>query len=163
MGNLGLEKTLSRMGITYIRTPVGDYNVYREMQRRDALIGGEQSGHTILRWLQRTGDGILTAIYFLKALAYFDLKPTDLFKKLSLYPQTTKNIPIRKKKDINTWNTLKNMMNDFSSKHGNHSRIIIRYSGTEPKIRLTIESEDGSIINENIKRFEKLIISEIGG
>jgi phosphoglucosamine mutase len=163
MGNLGLEKALSRMGITYIRTPVGDYNVYREMQRRDALIGGEQSGHTILRRLQRTGDGILTAIYFLKALAYFDLKPVDLFKQLPLFPQVTKNIDIRKKKDINTWDALKRMMEDFTGKHAGNSRIIIRYSGTEPKIRLMIESGEESIIHENIEKFENLIKSEIGG
>lgn len=163
MGNLGLEKALSRMGITFIRTPVGDYNVYREMQRRDALIGGEQSGHTILRPLQRTGDGILTAICFLKSLAYFNLKPTDLFKQLSLFPQVTKNIGIREKKDLSTWDTLNRMTEDFTDKHGNNSRIIIRYSGTEPKIRLMMESEEDSIIRKHIEKFENLIKSEIGG
>ncbi|MCI0470050.1 MAG: phosphoglucosamine mutase, partial [Candidatus Aminicenantes bacterium] len=73
MSNLGLEKALAELGITFPRTPVGDYHVYQEMKRVNAIIGGEQSGHTILRSLQRTGDGILTALYFLEAIAYFDL------------------------------------------------------------------------------------------
>lgn len=163
MGNLGLEKALSEMRIKYIRTPVGDYNVYQEMKRVNSMIGGEQSGHTILRSLQQTGDGILTAIYFLKALSYFDLKPTEIFNQLSLYPQVTRNIKIRKKKDIDSWDELRDKIEDFNDKHGKNSRIIIRYSGTEPKIRVMIESEHSSVIQENLEIFENLIKSEIGG
>lgn len=163
MGNLGLEKALAEMGMTYIRTPVGDRHVYREMKRRKAAVGGEQSGHTILGNLLRTGDGMLTAVYFLKALSYLGLSPTDVFQDLTLYPQVTKNIPVREKKDIETWDRLKKEIDDFKRKHGKHSRILIRYSGTEPKIRVMIESEYNSVIKENLEKFEDLIKSEIGG
>jgi phosphoglucosamine mutase len=163
MGNLGLEKALLKMGMTYIRTPVGDRQVYGEMKKMKALVGGEQSGHTILRFLQRTGDGILTAIYFIKALSYFNLKPADIFKQLPLYPQITKSIVVREKKEIESWDKLKKEIENFNRRHGKNSRIITRYSGTEPKIRVMIESEDSSVIHENIEKFENLIKSEIGG
>jgi phosphoglucosamine mutase len=85
MGNLGLEKSLEQLGITYLRTQVGDKHVYREMKHRHSILGGEQSGHTILRSFQKTGDGILTALYFLKAVAYLGIKPAELFEQLILY------------------------------------------------------------------------------
>lgn len=163
IGNLGLEKALSEKGIKYIRSQVGDYNVYCEMKRVNAAVGGEQSGHTILRFLQPTGDGILTAVYFLKALSYFNLKPDDLINRLPLFPQITKNIKIREKKELDKWEKLQQMIEGFNNKHGKNSRIIIRYSGTEPKIRIMMESEHNSVIRENLGNFENLIKSEIGG
>jgi phosphoglucosamine mutase len=162
MGNLGLEKSLERLGIKYLRTPVGDKYVYREMKRCRSMLGGEQSGHTILRSFQKTGDGILTVLYFLKALDHLEIKPKELFEQLKLYPQLTKNIKIREKKDINHWDELNRMIEVFNTKYGDNSRLLIRYSGTEPKIRLMMESEHLSIINDNIDRFENLIRSTIG-
>lgn len=162
MGNLGLEKSLEQLGITYIRTRVGDKYVYREMKNQHSILGGEQSGHTILRSFQKTGDGILTALYFLKAAAYLGIKPAELFEQLFLYPQVTKNIKIREKKDLDHWDQLNEMMTAFHSSHGDNSRLLIRYSGTEPKIRIMMESEHPSIVDENIGKFEHLIKSTIG-
>jgi phosphoglucosamine mutase len=162
MGNLGLEKSLEQLGITYIRTPVGDRYVYREMKNRHSILGGEQSGHTILRSFQKTGDGILTALYFLKATAYLGIKPAELFEQLLLYPQVTKNIKIREKKDLGQWDQLNEMIAAFHSRYGNNSRLLVRYSGTEPKIRIMMESEHRAIIDENIGKFEHLIKSTIG-
>jgi phosphoglucosamine mutase len=162
MGNLGLEKSLEKLGITYIRTQVGDKYVYREMKYHHSILGGEQSGHTILRSFQRTGDGILTALYFLKAMAYLAIKPGELFDQLFLYPQQTKNIKIREKKDLDQWNQLNEMIAAFNTRYGDNSRLLVRYSGTEVKIRLMIESEHQTIIDENIGKFEHLIKSTIG-
>ena len=162
MGNLGLEKSLEQLGITYIRTRVGDKYVYREMKNHHSILGGEQSGHTILRSFQKTGDGILTALYFLKAVAYLGIKPAELFGQLLLYPQVTKNIKIRGKKDLDQWDQLNEMMAAFNSRYGDNSRLLIRYSGTEPKIRIMMESEHRTIIDENIGKFEHLIKSTIG-
>jgi phosphoglucosamine mutase len=162
MGNLGLEKSLEQLGITYIRTRVGDKYVYREMKNHHSILGGEQSGHTILRNFQKTGDGILTALYFLKAVAYLGIKPAELFEQLFLYPQVTRNIKIREKKDLDHWDQLNEMMAAFHSRYGDNSRLLIRYSGTEPKIRIMMESEHQTIIDENIGEFEHLIKSTIG-
>ncbi|MGD2086071.1 MAG: phosphoglucosamine mutase [Candidatus Aminicenantes bacterium] len=162
MGNLGLEKSLEQMGITYIRTQVGDKHVYREMKHHHSILGGEQSGHTILRCFQKTGDGILTALYFLKAMAYLGIKPGELVEHLRLYPQVIKNINIREKKDLDHWDQLNEMIAAFNTRYGDNSRLLIRYSGTEPKIRLMMESEHRTIIDENIGKFEHLIKSTIG-
>jgi len=162
MGNLGLEKALNQMGVTYIRTQVGDKHVYQKMKQQQSILGGEQSGHIILRTLQKTGDGILTALYFLKALFHFDLTPTDLFHQLRLYPQLLKNIKIREKRELSQWDELNQMLKEFNTHHGKNSRILIRYSGTEPKIRIMIESEEEAVIQENIGKFENLIKSTIG-
>lgn len=162
MGNLGLEKALEQLGITYLRTQVGDKHVYREMKHRHSILGGEQSGHTILRSFQKTGDGILTALYFLKAMAYLGIKPAELFGQLLLYPQVTKDIKIKEKKDLDHWDQLNEMIAAFNTRYGDNSRLLVRYSGTEPKIRLMMESEHRSIIDENIRKFEHLIKSTIG-
>ena len=162
MENLALEKALDKSGIRYTRTPVGDKYVYREMKRRQAILGGEQSGHTILRSFQKTGDGILTALYFLKALAYLEVTPSEAFDQLVLYPQVMKNIRIREKKDLGNWQQLNRMIDTFNETYGNNSRLLIRYSGTEPKIRVMMESEHRSVIDENIGKFENLIQSTIG-
>jgi phosphoglucosamine mutase len=162
MGNLGLEKALNRMGVKYIRTQVGDKYVYREMKQQQSILGGEQSGHIILRSLQKTGDGILTALYFLEALFYLDLDPTDLFHRLQLYPQVMKSIKIREKRELSQWDELNRMVKEFNAHHGKNSRILIRYSGTEPKIRVMIESAQESVIRENIGKLEHLIKSTIG-
>jgi phosphoglucosamine mutase len=162
MGNLGLEKSLEQIGITYLRTRVGDKYVYREMKAHHAILGGEQSGHTILRSFQKTGDGILTALYFLKAMAYLGIKPVELFEQLLLYPQATKSIKIKEKKDLDQWDQLNELIAAFNTRYGDNSRLLVRYSGTEPKIRIMMESEHRAIIDENIGKFESLIRSTIG-
>ena len=146
----------------YIRTQVGDKYVYQEMKQQQSILGGEQSGHIILRNLQKTGDGILTALYVLKALFHFNLTPTDLFHQLHLYPQLLKNIKIREKRELSQWDELNRMVKEFNIHHGENSRILIRYSGTEPRIRIMIESEEAAVIRKNIGKFEHLIKSAIG-
>lgn len=162
MGNLGLEKALNDVGITYVRTNVGDKYVYEEMKTRGSILGGEQSGHTILRAFQKTGDGILTALYFLRALFYFELTPGDVFRGLRLYPQEMKSIAVREKPPLENWDELNRRIDAFNARYGSDSRILIRYSGTEPKIRVMIESGDEAVIRENIGTFEEFIKSTIG-
>ncbi len=162
MANLGLEKKLNRMGVKFIRTSVGDANVYREMKRIDAVIGGEQSGHTILRTHQGGGDGILTALFFIRALFYLGLHPGGIYEQLPLCPQVQRDIMVKEKRNLDKWDKLQQMLADFSRKYGETSRIVIRYSGTEPKLRLMMESEDETVLNENIDSFEEIIKSSIG-
>lgn len=162
MGNLGLELALKKKDIRYIRTDVGDKYVHRELKRRQAILGGEQSGHTIMRCFQETGDGILTALYFLEALTVLDIHPGEVFNLLTQYPQALINIPISERKDLETWEELKGMTARFNDTYGDNSRILIRYSGTESILRLMMESQDQSVIDESIGAFEALIRSRIG-
>jgi len=162
MGNLGLERTLGRDGFTYARTDVGDKYVYHEMKRSGSILGGEQSGHTILSCFQVTGDGILTAIYFLKALAYLGMHPSQTAGQLVLFPQKLVNINVTHKPSLEEWPELQQLSDQFTHRHGDDSRLLIRYSGTELKLRVMIESEHQSVIDENIGKFERLIRSHIG-
>ena len=162
LGNLGLENALREMGITYSRTGVGDKYVYEEMKQQGSILGGEQSGHTILRQFQCTGDGILTALYFLKALFYFNISPIDVFRELRLYPQKMVSLKVREKPDLKTWEPLNRMIDDFNQRYERDSRILIRYSGTEPRIRIMIESMDATVISENMAKFEEFIKTTIG-
>lgn len=162
MTNLGLEKALNEKGIELVRTDVGDRFVYQEMKRRNAILGGEKSGHIILRDLQKSGDGILTALYFLKSLDFLKVDIDEVKNRAFLYPQIEKNISIREKKSLQEWPELNDLLTQFNTRYGKNSRVLIRYSGTEPKIRLMMESRDRGIIDGNIKPFVDLIQSTIG-
>jgi phosphoglucosamine mutase len=162
MGNLGLEKALGKIGITYLRTAVGDKYVLQEMKHRQAILGGEQSGHTILRSFQKTGDGILTALYFLTALSELGIKPADLVNQLTLYPQVTQSIRVKEKIELARWDRLKKMTTAFNDRYRDNSRLLVRYSGTEPIIRVMMEAEEQSIIDENLGKFADLIQRTIG-
>jgi len=160
--NLGLERSLQRLGIDCERTAVGDRHVWQAMQRRGAMLGGEPSGHTILRNWQPTGDGILTALMILRALGHSGMEASDIRRALPLFPQKTIDLRIRGKKPLAEWEALNRLINDFDRRHGRHSRLVIRYSGTEAKIRLLFEAEDQAIIDANLQPFVDLIASEIG-
>jgi len=163
MSNLGLEDALKKKGINFLRTMIGDKNVYKEMNSYNSILGGEQSGHIILRNLQKTGDGILTTIFFIKSLLNLGLKPSDIYKKLDLYPQKTVSVFVREKKLLEDWKELNDMIEKFNDKYGKYSRLLIRYSGTEPKIRIMIESKSIDVINKNMENFVNFIKSNIGG
>jgi len=162
MSNLALEKSLGKIGINFYRSDVGDRYVYEEMKKRSAVLGGEQSGHVIYRALQKTGDGIVTSLLFLKALEFLRLSVSEASELYKPFPQVIRSIKIRKKKDLDSWEDLKVMTGNFIKEYGDNSRILIRYSGTERKIRLMIESEDENVINKNLEIFEDFLISEIG-
>lgn len=142
---------------------IGDKNVYEEMKSYNSILGGEQSGHIILRNFQRTGDGILTSIFFIKSILTLGLKPSDIYKKLDLYPQKTVSVLVREKKLLENWKELNDMIEKFSDKYGKYSRLLIRYSGTEPKIRIMIESKSIDVIDKNMENFVNFIKSNIGG
>lgn len=162
MSNLALENGLNSLGFKFVRSNVGDRSVYKNMKEYGSFLGGEQSGHIIIRNLQKTGDGILTSIIFLRAIDYLNISPDNVVDLFKPFPQLIKNIKIKAKRDLRKWDGLKERIGRFNKNHGNNSRIIIRYSGTESKIRLMIESEDIEILNKNIEFFENYIISEIG-
>ncbi|MCK4835790.1 MAG: phosphoglucosamine mutase [Candidatus Aminicenantes bacterium] len=162
MSNLGLEEALSQRGIELVRTSVGDKNVYREMKEINSILGGEQSGHIILKNLQKTGDGILTALFFLKALAYFRLKVEEVKKEIIPFPQAYRNIALKEKKSLSEWDELNELVAHFNNQYGKNSRVVIRYSGTEPLIRVMMESKYQNIIDENFDLFVNLIESTIG-
>lgn len=162
MANLGLEKYLEEKEIELIRADVGDKHVYEGMKKGGIVLGGEQSGHTILSEYQNTGDGILTSLFFIKALFFFNISACEIFNRIYRFPQVIENIVVKDKKPLEEWDELNTLINDFNEKYENRARILIRYSGTEPKIRVMVEAEEQDIIDENLNIFCELIRAEIG-
>ncbi|HSQ35000.1 MAG TPA: phosphoglucosamine mutase [Candidatus Binatia bacterium] len=162
MANLGLEKALAAARIGFLRSGVGDSRVYRLMKKNASILGGEPSGHIILKHLQPTGDGLLAALVFLKALEFFNWSGSELHRRLPLYPQRTVNVPIRRRKDLARWKALLQAEREFADRQGGRARLLIRYSGTEPLIRIMMEASAPDVIEEKLPQFLDLIKNEIG-
>jgi len=162
MSNLRLEQALKKRGIGFLRADVGDKHVYRLMKRSGAMLGGEPSGHLILRHRQTTGDGLLTALFFLKALKFFGCDAADLFDQLPLFPQETLNIRVRRRRDLQGWTAFQRAVARFAREHGRRARLLVRYSGTEPKIRIMIEARDRETIRKSMPVFRSLVENEMG-
>lgn len=162
VSNLGLEKALNDNGVKFIRAKVGDKNVYRELKKRNLFLGAEPSGHLINRKHQNTGDGILTALLFLKALNSLKMNPKNINKQFKKTPQRLINVPIKKRIPLSDWKGLQDKIGAFEEKFGYNSRILIRYSGTQAMIRIMLESSDEQVINQNMPEFKNFIEKSIG-
>jgi len=163
MSNLGLESALRSLGIELVRADVGDRHVYQEMKRLDAELGGEPSGHVIIRSLQRSGDGLLTALHFFSALSQLGLSGADLSRQMQRFPQRLLSIRVSQKPDLQTWPQLKALEKEFQQAAANNqARLLIRYSGTENKIRLMVEADEDGLVDFWIERLEQFIYDTIG-
>jgi phosphoglucosamine mutase len=142
MSNIGLEKSLKEAGISLHRTNVGDRHVLEEMRKTGALIGGEQSGHIIFLNDNTTGDGIITALHLLMILKETG-KPLSLLKaSMKKYPQVLKNIRVSDKNKVLENCEFLYYLKEKQEKSSNQYRLLIRASGTEPKIRVMAEGPD---------------------
>lgn len=142
MSNIGLELALRASGIDLVRCPVGDKYVMEEMLKRDLSIGGEQSGHVIFSDHLFTGDGIATALNVLRVLADTGRELADLASELVTYPQVLVNVRVREKKDLRDVPAIAEAMERVEQRLAGHGRLLVRYSGTEPLLRVMIEGRD---------------------
>jgi phosphoglucosamine mutase len=142
MSNIGLELALRASGIELVRTAVGDKYVMEEMLRRDLSIGGEQSGHVIFSDHLFTGDGIATALNVLRVIADTGRELSDLAAELVTYPQVLLNVRVREKKDLSTIRAVADAMAEVERRLSGSGRLLVRYSGTEPLLRIMIEGKD---------------------
>ena len=142
MSNIGLELALRASGIELVRTAVGDKYVMEEMLKRDLSIGGEQSGHIIFSDHLSTGDGIATALNVLRVMAETGRELADLAGELVTYPQVLLNVRVRQKKDLSTIPAVSDAMADVERRLAGTGRLLVRYSGTEPLLRIMIEGKD---------------------
>ena len=142
MSNIGLELALREGGIDLVRTSVGDKYVMEEMLKRDLSIGGEQSGHIIFSDHLSTGDGIATALNVLRVMADTGRELADLAAELVTYPQVLLNVRVREKKDLSTIPPVADAVADVERRLAGSGRLLVRYSGTEPLLRIMIEGKD---------------------
>jgi|Deesub1362B_J571_1020462.scaffolds.fasta_scaffold00457_6 phosphoglucosamine mutase len=162
MSNLGLEIALQKKGLTLIRTPVGDKYVLEEMIKRGSNLGGEQSGHTIFLDIFPTGDGILTSLKMLEVLITEGKNLSELAKGMEEFPQILLNVKIKEKKDLNQFPEIIKTIDNIKEKLGKEGRVIVRFSGTEPKVRIMVEGRDYKKIKEYAHQIGEIIEKYLG-
>jgi phosphoglucosamine mutase len=142
MSNIGLELACRASGIEMIRTAVGDKYVMEEMMRRGATLGGEQSGHVIFSDYLYTGDGLCTALNVLRTIAMTGRSLADLAADLTSYPQVLLNVRVREKVDLRAVPDVAAAIRRVEERVDGQGRVLIRYSGTEPLLRVMLEGRD---------------------
>ena len=155
--NIGLESSLNEINIELHRSDVGDKNVYKMMKSIGSILGGETSGHIIHNYYSPTGDGLLVAFLVLKESIKSKQPISNLLKDLRLVPQTNINLEI---KDIEITNDVLKSIASRATEKLDNGRSIIRKSGTEPLIRILIESDNKEETNEVIKFINEEISKE---
>ena len=155
MSNYGLEKFLKNEKIKFVRSNVGDRYVKEKMKKLNFNLGGEQSGHIILGKFATTGDGLLVALEVLFSLRK-NKKASKLLNIFTPLPQILENITVRNKNIVDT-SRCKKAIKKATSDMGSNGRVLVRKSGTEPKIRIMIESNNKKLILKCLKRIKKSI------
>ncbi len=148
MTNMGFWKFAEENGITVRKTAVGDRYVLEDMLAGDYVIGGEQSGHIIFKEYATTGDGQLTGVQLMSAMRRKGKTLKRLAEVMKIYPQTLKNIMVtpQAKEAFGTDEGVQNKIKEIEERLGNTGRVLVRLSGTEPKIRVMLEGEDQQLI-----------------
>ena len=146
MSNLGLEVALRQRGIRLVRTQVGDRYVVEEMVRRGCNLGGEQSGHLVFLDHNTTGDGILSALQVLAIIQQEEKSLSDLSDIMEKYPQKLINVRIKERKGLERLPAVTQQIQKVEKKLGEKGRILVRFSGTEPLVRVMLEGENEALI-----------------
>ncbi len=156
--NLAIELALKEKGIDFIRTDIGDKYVLEKLVDQNLSVGGEQSGHVILKDVQTTGDGILTAIFLANLLVEQNKKASQLCT-VELFPQTNLNVIVKDKYKVMNNTDLMDALFKFNNELGKDGRLMLRASGTEPKVRIMVESENVQD-NQRIARALAVLVRE---
>jgi len=141
MSNSGFVNALKKLDIQCVQTKVGDRYVYEAMQNNNFSIGGEQSGHIILKKYATTGDGILTAIMITEEICDRKAPLSKLAESVELYPQHMVNVRVRDKAAVMNDEEIKKALARVEEKIGGNGRVLLRQSGTEPVIRVMVEAQ----------------------
>jgi phosphoglucosamine mutase len=162
MSNFGLDETLEAHGGRVLRTKVGDRYVIEAMLREGYNVGGEQSGHMIFGDFATTGDGIVSALQILRVMIETGQPLSELKKVLKKYPQAQRNLRVKDKPALETISGLQTLLNEAESTLKGKGRVLLRYSGTEPKIRLLLEGREQDVIDQHADRIAGLLQETIG-
>ena len=162
MSNFGLDETLESHGGRVLRTKVGDRYVIEAMLRDGHNVGGEQSGHMIFRDYATTGDGIVSALQILRVMIETGKPLSELKRVLKKYPQAQRNLRVTSKPELATLASVQKLLKEAEASLAGKGRVLLRYSGTEPKIRLLIEGRDQGAINAHADRIASAINEAIG-
>ncbi|MGC9222768.1 MAG: phosphoglucosamine mutase [Terracidiphilus sp.] len=162
MSNMGLEAALKRSGIRMARAAVGDRYVLEEMQKQNAALGGEQSGHILFPHLATTGDGLLTALVVLDLVARTGKSLNALTADFKVFPQVIVNVKVREKKPLDSIPSVVAAIHAAQVELKDSGRVVIRYSGTEALARVMIEAESEETMRRHAEAIAAAIRAELG-
>lgn len=161
MTNGGLEALLTSHGVRLVRTKVGDRYVWEEMEKQDARFGGEPSGHVIFRGIATTGDGILTALELLHILHAERAPLHELAADLERWPQYTRNVRAARRGEWATVPAFADAVRLEEARLASTGRVLVRPSGTEPVLRITVEARDATVASSTVQRLEDIAKKEL--
>ncbi|MEL6291451.1 MAG: phosphoglucosamine mutase, partial [Pseudomonadota bacterium] len=147
MSNLGFERYLQGIGLSLVRTAVGDRHVVDHMRKHGYNVGGEQSGHIVLSDYATTGDGLVSALQILAVVVAADKPVSEVCRRFEPVPQMLKNVRYSDGRPLED-NSVVKCIDDAKRRLGNSGRLVIRPSGTEPVIRVMVEGDDEQLIRD---------------
>lgn len=162
MSNLGLEIALRERGIRMLRTKVGDRYVVEAMADGGYSFGGEQSGHLVFLDHNTTGDGILSALMVLRVMVSTGKPLSQLRKIMRPIPQTLINLKVAERKPLADSPALTKAMSSQEERLGERGRILVRYSGTEPLLRIMVEAEDQALMDNAAQALKEAALLDLG-
>jgi phosphoglucosamine mutase len=162
MSNMGLDRAVKAAGGRVVRTQVGDRYVVEEMVRGDYNLGGEQSGHTVFLDHNTTGDGVLTALQVLAIMKRKEKTLDELARVMESLPQVLYNVEVREKRDLSEFPEIKKTIEKIEKTLGEGGRLLVRYSGTEPLLRIMIEGEDENRLHHLAQDLKGVVEKSLG-
>ena len=162
MSNIGLEIALRESNIAVVRCPVGDKHVMEEMLARGIALGGEQSGHVIFSDYLFTGDGLCTALQVIQTIAASGRTLAELADDLVNYPQVLLNVRVRERVDLTGVPAVADAIGRVEARVAGHGRLLVRYSGTEPLLRVMLEGRDEREIRTWAQEIVDVVTRELG-
>jgi phosphoglucosamine mutase len=162
MSNFGLDECLASAGGRVVRTAVGDRYVVEAMREGNYSIGGEQSGHLIFRDHGTTGDGLLAALQILRVMTESGKPLGELRRVLKKYPQAQRNLRVKEKPPLDSIAEVAHLVSATEAALAGKGRVLLRYSGTEPKVRLLVEGPDEAVIHAAADAIASALIVAIG-
>ncbi len=162
MSNIGLERAVARWGVKVVRTKVGDRAVVEEMRRHGYSFGGEQSGHLVFLDHATTGDGTLAALQVLAVMCRSGKPMSELTGIFDPVPQTLLNVLVKEKRSLDSLPSVQKAIAGVEKKLGKHGRVLVRYSGTEAKVRVLVEGADARQIKQHAEDIGEALRRALG-
>lgn len=162
MSNFGLELSMAKAGIKLVRTPVGDRYLLERMLAEGYSFGGEQSGHFIFLDHNTTGDGLISALQLLSLLKRTKKPLSELAKAMTAVPQVLVNLQVKRKPVLETIPDIDRAIKESDRRLNGSGRVVIRYSGTEPLLRIMVEGEQSTVVNEIAEDLARVARDHLG-
>jgi len=162
MSNFGFERFLQNEGISLLRTPVGDRYVVEAMREGGYNLGGEPSGHLIFLDHATTGDGILAALQVLAIMLRLGRPLSELRKLMVTLPQLLENVLVSRREDLSAISSLQKKVSEAQARLKGQGRLLLRYSGTEPLVRIMVEGENETLLREIVSDLKQEVIRSLG-